>query len=182
MVYSVMVWHYRCTRDFHIASLTRHRVHNWLTIVKYLKMGRGRSLASLAVSGRRKRFFKTWWTVFTFFDKVPLTHPPPSWPPHPSLTSYCSLYCRRRDSACDHWCCLKVLLNSLKFHSGCRNYCPDAVHFSNVAYCDHFARFCCWVPLFFLSFFLSSFFFSVVVVCQIFLKSTFTQLVATQFS
>lgn len=59
----------------------------------------------------------------------------------PPSSSYCSLYCRRRDSACDHWCCLKVLLNSLKFHSGCRNYCPDAVHFSNVAYCDHFARF-----------------------------------------
>lgn len=80
---------------------------------------------------------------------------------------------------------LKYLLNSLKFHSGCRNYCTDAVHFSNVAYCDHSARFV--VGFYLLSFSLSFLFFLfflgvVVVVCQIFLKSTFTQLVAIQLS
>lgn len=59
---------------------------------------------------------------------------------------------------------LKVLLTSLKFDSGCSNYCPVAVHFSNTMYCDRFnAR-------------LVLFFFNLpfVVFAKLFLKSTFT--------
>lgn len=115
-----MIWHYRSTCDFHIASLTCHFVHNH-AIVKYLKIWRGQSLTSLVVPGRRKHFFFLFFLTrqinFRFFG---YRRPPTS------QSSYCYLYWRWRGSTCDHWCCLKVLLMSLKFESGCSKCCPDA--------------------------------------------------------
>ena len=124
------------------SPLCTYLTHN---IVKYLKIrGDGALPLWLFLEEGKNAFFKQQDRsfLFSFLDKRSVLTFPPG--------SYCYLYCRWRSPACDHWCCLKVLLTSLKFDSGCSNYCPDGVHFSNAVYCDRFnARF----PFSFLSVF-----------------------------
>jgi len=110
MVYSVMVWHYRSTRDFILPVSLAIVYIVGSQYCKVLKDQEAQSLISLVSPGGRKSFFKRDSFLSFSFSSSILTCPP---------SSSCYLYSRWRRPACDHWCCLKVLLTSLKFDSLC---------------------------------------------------------------
>lgn len=139
---------------FHIASLTRHRVHNLAhNIVKYLKIGKSET-SSLSLLLDDLPF------LFLFSSRCFQVLFSESCPPS---------CCRWKSPACDPWCCLKVLVKKEK--KALSYFFFDAVHFKffffPFVYCDSFVTEESW--------------FVSVCFCQTSMKSTFTRLVATRF-